>query len=97
MKARSLGQVDALGMLRLERATEQTLPQVVEILFERDFISIVDGPIEPLVLIVAAGGDPSPGELEVLFACEVVDLHSVVSSGLSKRAVCSLQHLSPPL
>ena len=55
-------QVDALGMSRTERAAKQTLSQVVEILFERDFVGIVNGPIEPLVLIVAAGGDPAPSQ-----------------------------------
>jgi hypothetical protein len=38
-----------------------------------------------LVLIVAAGSDPSPRWIEVLFACELVDLHPVVSFDLFRQ------------
>lgn len=92
VQPRCLRDIDALRMSRLKRATEQTLPEVRQVRFKRNFVRVVDWPVKPLVLVVAAGCDSSPRQVEVPFAYELVDLHRI-DLCTARKAFCPSQRL----
>ena len=71
MESRRLWDVDASRMPRLERAAEKALWEICQIRVEGDLVGVVDVPIEPLVLVIAAGIDSAPRPLKVLLALRV--------------------------
>ena len=74
MESRRLGDVDASRMPSLERAAEQALSEICRIRVEGDLVGVVDVPIEPLALVIAAGSDSAPRQFKLLLACELADL-----------------------
>jgi hypothetical protein len=63
VKAGGFRDIDAFGMLRLERTAEKALAKIRQVCVERDFVGVVDRPKEPLILVIPAGGDSAPRKL----------------------------------
>ena len=85
MKSRYLRKVYPLRVTRREGAAKKPLSEVPQVAVKCNFVGVVQAAIQPLVLVVAPGGDSPPSQLEIASACELTEFHLALSYLLQQQ------------